>query len=222
MPKSVVPDLAAGADVVPREVTDARLAVAPAVSADRRVGELPQPWIEEELQLLEAVERVKAWADFQGLAALRRLREAVGEHVRDRDDSSWAKTGRGLTPTSLSHESDTATVDEMALRDGLSEFELTRRLELAQDVDGRGSVLLCALAVGEVSLERAVRIHDQTRALGSEQARAVTVRLLARNEDGSVRSHRQFLRELRRQVALHTANRSKTMERAPTGAPTRS
>ena len=56
----MVPDLAAGADVVPWEVTDARLAVAPAVSADRRVGELPQPWIEEELQLLEAVERVKA------------------------------------------------------------------------------------------------------------------------------------------------------------------
>ena len=214
VPESVLPAVAPDAEVVPREMTEAQLSVLKTVRADHRVGDLPEAWVEEELQLLEAVEQVKAWADFQGLAALRRLREAVGELVRDRDDSSWVATGRGLTPTSLSHESDTATVDEMMLATGLSAFEVTRRLQLAQDEDGRGSVLLCALASGDVSLDRALRIHTETRSLGPELARAVAVRLLARNEDGSIRSHQQLRRELRRQVALHTPNTPETLEQA--------
>ena len=63
------------------------LAVRSAVLQDRRVDDdESQRWVDEELQILEAVERVKAWADLQGLAALRRLREAVGEQVRMTDD----------------------------------------------------------------------------------------------------------------------------------------
>jgi hypothetical protein len=205
VPESVVPDQPVDAEIVPREISDARLLVHQLVMADHRVGDLPQPWIDEELRLLEAVERAKAWLDFQGLAALRRLREAMGELVRDRDDSVCMSTGRGLSETALAHESDAATVDEAMLATGLSQFEVTRRLELAQDEDGRGGGLLGALARGDVGLERALRIHHDTRDLGWDQARAVAARLLTRNADGSIRSGRAVRRELRRQVALHVA-----------------
>ena len=205
VPESVVPDQPADAELVGREISDSRLLVHQLVMADHRVGDLPQAWIEEELRLLEAVEQVKAWLDFQGLAALRRLREAVGELVRDRDDTVCAATGCGLTEIALSHESDAATVDEAMLATGLSQFEVTRRLELAQDEDGRGTGLLCALSAGEVRLDRALLIHRETRDLGWDQARAVAARMLAPNADGSIRSDRAVRRELRRQVALHVA-----------------
>lgn len=193
------------AHVVPREMSDARLLVHQLVMADHGVGDLSQAWVEEELRLLEAVERVKAWLDFQGLAALRRLREAVDEVVRDRNDSICAAKGRGLTELGLAHESDSVCVDEAMLATGLSQFEVTRRLQLARDEDGRGNGLLCSLAQGDVGLERALRIHHDTRHLGWDQARAVAARLLTRNADGSIRSDRAVRRELRRQVALHVA-----------------
>ncbi|MDQ6896267.1 MAG: HNH endonuclease [Actinomycetota bacterium] len=192
--------------VAHEEMTDAHWAVRSAVLADRRVGELPASWIEEELQVLEAVERVKAWADSRGLAALRRLHEAVSEQCRHLDDDRAAMAGprAGLTPTALRHESRTAAVDEVVLATGLSEAQVTRRLDLALDEDGRASVLLGALDSGEVGLDRALRVHHDTRGIGPEETRAICTRLLARNADGSVRSHRAFCRELRRQVVLHT------------------
>jgi hypothetical protein len=55
-----------------------------------------------------------------------------------------------------------------------------------------------------VTLDRAIRIHHDTRGLGAEDVHAICDRLLAPNRDGSVRTDRSFRRELRRQVALHT------------------
>ena len=197
---------APGGAVVPREVSDAQWAVVSAVMADCRVGDLPAAWVEEELQVLEAVERVKAWADGCGLAALRRLHEAVSEQCRHLDDDRAALGGprAGLTPTALRHECRTAAVDEVVLASGLSEAQVTRRLDLALDEDGRASVLHAALADGRVSLDRAIRVHHDTQGISPEETRAICTRLLARNADGSVRSHRAFCRELRRQVVLHT------------------
>ena len=77
-------------------------------------------------------------------------------------------------------------------------------LELAADPGGRGARVLAALADGAVTLERALRIHRETERLGTEVALAVSERLLAPGRDGTIRSHAAFLRELRRQVALHT------------------
>lgn len=163
-------------------------AVCSAVLADRRVGELPASWVEDKLQVLDAVERVKAWADSRALAALRRLHEAVREQCRHLDDDRAAMAGprAGLTPTALRHESRTAAVDEVVLATGLSEAQVTRRLDLALDEDGRASMLLGALDSGEVGLDRALRVHHDTRGIGPEETRAICTRLLARNADGSV------------------------------------
>ena len=186
------------------EVSDAQWAVESAVLADRRVGELPAAWVEQELQVLEAVERLKAWADSRGLAALRRLHEAVAEQCRHLDDDHVALSGRGLSRSELRHEALTSAVDEVVLATGLPEAQVARRLDLALDDDGRGRVLVAALADGEVSLDRALRVHHDTRGISPEETRAICRRLLSRNADGSRRTHRAFGRELRRQVALHT------------------
>src|SRR5512133_3719288 len=66
----------------PPRLSAASWAVQTAVWADRRIDDDDAVgWVEDELRVIEAVERVKAWADFQGLAALQRMREAVHEQV---------------------------------------------------------------------------------------------------------------------------------------------
>ncbi len=208
----------AAATAMPREVADAFAllsaaqggvseagwAVRSAVLADRRVGDLAEGWVEEELRVLEVMERVKAWVEFVGLGALRRLREAVGERVRDLDDRVEAASGRGMSTPVRRAEADAAAVDEVVLAVGLPQWQVERRLDLAVDEDGRGWLLHGALAQGRMSVDRAVRIHQDTRGLGVEEVHAITERLLAPNRDGSVRTDRAFRRELRRQVAVHT------------------
>lgn len=190
----------------PHHLSTASWAVQTAVWADRRIDDDDAAvWVEEELRVMEAVEKVKAWADFQGLAALRRMGEAVREQVRaHNDDLEHLTQAPILSPDLVAAESLTATVDEAALATGLPTWEVARRLELANDGGGRGARVLTALAGGEVSLERALRIHRDTQRLGTETALAVSERLLAPGRDGNVRSHAAFMRELRRQVALHT------------------
>ncbi len=146
------------AAVAHSEISDAHWAVRSEVLADHRVGDLPAAWIEEELQTLEAVERLKAWADSRGLAALRRLHEAVSEQCRHLDDERAALAGprAGLTPTALRHECRTAAIDEVVLATGLSEAQVTQRLDLALDEDGQATVLHAGLADGRVSLDRAL------------------------------------------------------------------
>ena len=65
----------------------ARWAAVEALFHDRPVTDLAQAWVEEELRVIEAAESVKAWADAQGLAALARLREAVGMVVQEQTDT---------------------------------------------------------------------------------------------------------------------------------------
>jgi hypothetical protein len=190
----------------PHRLSAASWAVQTAVWADRRIDDDDAAaWVEEELRVVEAVEKVKAWVDVQGLAALRRMREAVHEQVRaHNDDLEHLTQSPILSPDLVAAESLTATVDEAALATGLPAWDVARRLELAADPGGRGARVLAALADGAVTLERALRIHRETERLGTEVALAVSERLLAPGRDGTIRSHAAFLRELRRQVALHT------------------
>lgn len=190
----------------PVRLSDAAWAVQSAVFADRQVNEDDAAaWVETELRIVEAVETVKAWADFQGLGALERIREAVYEQVRARNDQMEHAARRTvMAPGEVAGEAVTATVDEVALATGMPTWEAARRLELASDQDGRGARLLSALACGEVTLDRALRIHRDTEPLGTEVALAISERLLAPGRDGTIRSHAAFLRELRRQVAAHT------------------
>jgi hypothetical protein len=144
----MAPPVTAALDLLtrPYEVSAAGWAVRSAVVHDRRVDDdESQQWVEEELQILEAVERVKAWVDLQGLAALRRLREAVGEQVRMTDDLV-GRIGHDMLPHVLRAESDAATVDEVVLATGLPQWQVERRLDLAIDADGRGRLLPAALA----------------------------------------------------------------------------
>src|SRR6478752_9785143 len=160
----MAPPVAAALELLtrPHEVSEAGWAVRSAVLHDRPVADdESQKWVEEELQVLEAVERVKAWADLQGLAALRRLPEAVGEQVRMTDDLS-GRCGRGMRPSVLRWESDTATVDEVVLATGLPQWQVERRLDLAVDADGRAQ-LHVALAEGRGSLDRAILLHHDKR-----------------------------------------------------------
>ena len=85
---------ALGLSVMPRDEESpatpaerARWAAVEASFHDRPVTDLAQAWVEEELRVIEAAESVKAWADAQGLAALARLREAVGMVVQEQTDT---------------------------------------------------------------------------------------------------------------------------------------
>ena len=130
--------------------------------------------------------------------------------------------GRSMPPQVLRAESDSAAVDEVVLATGLPQWQVERRLDLAVDADGRGQLLTAALAEGRVSLDRAIRLHHDTRGLGTEETHAICQRLLAPNRDGSIRTDRSFRRELRRQwrYTRRTRRRRETT-RWPSGARTR-
>ncbi|MEP6629064.1 MAG: DUF222 domain-containing protein [Lapillicoccus sp.] len=193
----------------PSAAERARWAALDASFLDQPVWEPAGAWVEEELKVIEAVERVKAWADAQGLAALRRLHEGVRMVVRANADLVGPHDGP-LAYASVVAETTTATVDEVALATGLPEGQVAARLALALDVDQRAAPVATALQAGAVSLDRAERIQQATRDLDPDIARAVAERLLALIPDGSVRSHRSFTRELRRQVLLHSPDPAQT------------
>ena len=198
--------------VTPAET--ARWAAVDASFHDAPVTDLAQAWVEEELRVIEATESLKAWADAQGLAALRRLHEAVGMVVQEQADSISMYSNDSVSYQTVVAETSTAAVDEVVLATGLSEGQVAARLTLALDEEQRATPLLEALTRGEVGLERALRIQQETSALDPDVCRAVTMRLVAPMADGSVRSHRSFVRELRRQVAVHTADPAEAREEA--------
>ena len=74
--------------------------------------DLAQAWVEEELRVIEAAESVKAWADAQSLAALRRLHEAVGMVVQEQADAISMYDNDAVSYSAVVAETVTATVDE--------------------------------------------------------------------------------------------------------------
>jgi hypothetical protein len=189
---------------VASEVEEARWAAVEASFHDRPGLDLAQAWADAELRVIEAAEAVKAWADFQGLSALRRLHEAVRMVVQENVEEIGHYTANAVSYDAVVAETITSTVDEVALATGLPEGAVAARLDLAKNEEGRCGLLLASLAEGQVTLDRALRIQQATSGLDPEVAGAVAARLLVRNPDGSVRSHRSFTRELRRQVVVHT------------------
>lgn len=190
-------------EVVGHEISDAQWAVTSASIAGQAVRDLPSDWIAEELEIIEAVERVKAWADFQALGALHRLRTAVGEQCASLYDWSALLNAKHPSPEDMRHEADNAAVDEVAAATGLAESDVERRLDLAMNVDGRSTVMLAMLAQGDVLLSRCTRIHEATRLCSAEDVNVIAQRVLRLCKDGSTRSHASFTRELRRQVRIH-------------------
>ena len=192
----------------------ARWAAGEASFHDAPVTDLAQAWVEEELRVIEAAESLKAWADAQALAALRRLHEAVGMVVQEQADSISMYSNDVMSFAAVVAETSTAAVDEVALATGLPEGQVAARLTLALDDEQRATPLLEALARGDVGLERALRIQQETSALDPDVCRAVTMRLIGPMSDGSIRSHRSFVRELRRQVTVHTPDPAVAREEA--------
>jgi hypothetical protein len=176
----------------PPHPSSASWAVQTAVWADRRIDDDDAAvWVEEELRVIEAVERsrrgptsrVSLPPDGCGRRCTSRCAPTTTlEHLHQ---------APVLSPEVVSAESLTATVDETALATGLPTWEVARRLELAADAGGRGAGVLAALAGGEVTLDRALRIHRETERLGTEVALAVSERLLAPGRDGTIRSMRR-------------------------------
>jgi hypothetical protein len=130
--------------LVPREISAARLAVRKAAFAERPVTELAQAWAAEELKIVEAAETVKAWADAQALAALRRLHEAVGLVVEENADNISYYTGGEVSYQAVLEEAMTATVDEVVLATGLPQGQVFSRVTLALDEQQRCAPVLAA------------------------------------------------------------------------------
>ena len=116
----------------------ARWAAVDASFHDAPVTDLAQAWVEEELRVIEAAESLKAWADAQGLAALRRLHEAVGMVVQEQADSISMYTNDAVSYQAVAAE----TTDGRRGRGGAGDRAAgrpgRRRLELALD-RGAGS-----------------------------------------------------------------------------------
>lgn len=180
-----------------------------AIQSGRAVRDAPAAWIDRELRLIEAAERIKAWADFQAVAALRRLYDAVLEQCDSLYDSSGCLNADIPSRQDMRVEALTATVDEVAVATGRPEWQVDRQLQLALDESVRSASLLSALARGEVSLDRATRIHHATAGCTADDAAVIAGRLLGPMRDGSTRSHRQFVRALSDQVARHTPDQDK-------------
>ena len=111
-----------------REAETARWAAVEASFHDRPVSEPAQAWVERELRVLEAVEAAKSRADAIGLAALRRLHEAVGMVVQEKAD--WISLYDRDLPSFATVQAETtaASVDEAALATGLPEGQVAERL----------------------------------------------------------------------------------------------
>jgi hypothetical protein len=114
----VEPWPALGLSVMPRDEESpatpaerARWAAVEASFHDRPVTDLAQAWVEEELRVIEAAESVKAWADAQGLAALARLREAVGMVVQEQTDTISMYDDGVLSYAAVVAETTTAAAD---------------------------------------------------------------------------------------------------------------
>ena len=127
----------------------ARWAAGEASFHDAPVTDLAQAWVEEELRVIEAAESLKAWADAQALAALRRLHEAVGMVVQEQADSISMYSNDVMSFAAVVAETSTAAVDEVALATGLPEGQVAARLTLALDDEQRATPLLEALARGD-------------------------------------------------------------------------
>ena len=194
------PDLPVTATVVPREVSDERWTVITNLFAGYTTPELPTVWAAQETDLIEAADRVIAWAHHLQLGATARLREAIGAHCEMQ-----------LTPTAFLNgvdydvetEADAATADEVALVTGLPVHQATARMRLAVSAHGRSRVVISRLHDGRTTLDRALRILDATTDCHPDDVNTIADRVLAELPDGSKPSHQLFTRRLRRQVVLH-------------------
>ena len=86
---------------------------------------------------------------------------------------------------------DQVAVQEITCATGVGATEVARRMELAV-APRRHRVLRERLRSGAVSLQRALRIVVETRALGDELVPDLEATVLAPAPDGSVASHRLF------------------------------
>ncbi|MEO9151905.1 MAG: hypothetical protein ABI243_05845, partial [Lapillicoccus sp.] len=166
----------------------------------RDAHDLPQVWAAQEIDLIEAADRVIAWAHHLQLGAIARLREAIGAHCDTQLTSAALHHGAFYD---VDREADAATEDEVALVTGLPDHEAARRLRFAAAADGRGRVALARLHEGRTTLDRCLRILDATSECHTDDVNTITDRVLAELPDGSKPAHRLFIRRLRRQVVLH-------------------
>ncbi|CAN7575500.1 hypothetical protein LJR027_004006 [Terrabacter sp. LjRoot27] len=106
---------------------------------------------------------------------------------------------RLTTSTPVPITADQVAAQEIACATGVGATEVARRLELAT-APRRHRVLRERLRAGAVSLQRALRVVVETRALGDEVLPDLEATVLAPAPDGSVASARLFATRLQRCV----------------------
>jgi len=108
---------------------------------------------------------------------------------------------------------DQVAVQEITCATGVGATEVARRMELAV-APRRHRVLRERLRSGAVSLQRALRIVVETRALGDEVVPDLEATVLAPAADGSVASHRLFSTRLQRCVRSADSRAAEERRRA--------
>ena len=105
-----------------------------------------------------------------------------------------------LAAGSLHVSADRVVGEEIALATGVGIGEVTRRLSLAT-APRRHRTILAALRSGTTTLNRALQVASETKALSDADVAAVEEAVLAPSRDGRPLSQRTFVTRLRRAIA---------------------
>ncbi|HET7799076.1 MAG TPA: hypothetical protein VFL38_01570 [Humibacillus xanthopallidus] len=149
-----------------------------------------------DLAWFEGGQRVKSMADDHQLEALARLHATALAELDARHAQSWIER----TPLSARE----AVVTEVAAATGLSQADLSIRLELATAPAARSSYLREQIRTGTTTIHRACELVRQTRHLDDDAFDHVARTTLAPTRDGAGLTGTLFRQRLRR--ALLTAD----------------
>ena len=172
MPDLVAPDLVAPDLVAPGAVPEVMVQLALVMEAG--AGGLSGVGSEKALQVVEAVEAVKAWADSISLAAAAAMVtefETDFVHLAPESPSTWGWTRFVRTCRS-------AAAREIQVATGLPITQCQRRVWLAACEPERVASVCEAMRRGQVSFARALALTEATADLDAFTAAAIATRIL--------------------------------------------
>lgn len=152
------------------------------------------------VSVLVTVERLKAMLDAAGLAALAMLQAAVAAECADLSTASMTPAAAASWRAQQARD---GTVEEVKDATGLGEVEYQRRLAIVTADPTATACLRAGLRAGQVSLTRALRVHEALTHHDPHVADAIAGRVLAPCRDGSLPSQSLVGARLRRLLARH-------------------
>lgn len=169
---------------------------------------------ESALSVVEAMERVKRWADGVAVAATRVLTmrvtaEHVDEYARDHNGELSERT-----ELDLARQAQMAVADELAI--GAGAGQARDLVGVACAAPERTAVGLTALFAGETSLHRVQTLWRECAELPPRTANEIADKVLGPTRDGVPLTQRLFRQRLRQQLATHNTPK-KRREKALAG-----